>query len=133
MDTCSYSHLGGQALHPPQERGICGNKLRKQEQKDNGCSGSSRAPTSKKSSLVKKRYLVIGRDYLAREYPDAEYKYRGVFVAAINHQATEKRRYQSLHVNHLQFYPFYISTLIFVSLDVFSALPTTGLSIFACS
>jgi len=30
-DTCSYSHLAGRALHPPHERGICGNKLRKRE------------------------------------------------------------------------------------------------------
>jgi len=30
-DTCSYSHLGGRALHPPRERGILGNKLRKRE------------------------------------------------------------------------------------------------------
>jgi len=30
-DTCSYSHLGGRALHPPHERGIRGNKLRKRE------------------------------------------------------------------------------------------------------
>jgi len=29
MDTCSYSHLGGRALHPPHERGMRGNKLRK--------------------------------------------------------------------------------------------------------
>jgi len=36
-----------------------------------------------KSSQVRERYLVIGRDYVAREHPDAEYKYRGVFVAAI--------------------------------------------------
>jgi len=32
---------------------------------------------------VKERYLVIGRDYVACEHRDAEYNYRGVFVAAI--------------------------------------------------
>jgi len=30
-DTCSDSHLGGRALHPPHERGLGGNKLRKRE------------------------------------------------------------------------------------------------------
>jgi len=30
-DTCSYSHLRVRALHPPYERGIRGNKLRKRE------------------------------------------------------------------------------------------------------
>jgi len=57
----------------------CANESRK----DDGCSGSSQAPTSKKLSQVKERYLVIGRDYVAREHSDAEYKYLGVFVAAI--------------------------------------------------
>jgi len=46
---------------------------------------------SKKSSLVKERYLGIERDYVAHEHPDAKYKYPGVFVAAIYYQATEKR------------------------------------------
>jgi len=40
---------------------------------------------------MKERYLVIGRDYVVREYPDTEYKYRGVFVAAIIYQAMEQK------------------------------------------
>jgi len=49
-DTCLYSHLCGRALHPPHERGIRGNKLRKRDGKDNRRSGSSRPSTSQKSS-----------------------------------------------------------------------------------
>jgi len=45
---------------------------------------------------------MLGRDYVAREHPDAEYKYRGVFVAAIIYQATEKRLQQYIHLK--QFY-----------------------------
>jgi len=43
------------------------------------------------NEVEKERYLVIGRDYVATEHPDAEYDYRGVFVAAIHPQAKEKR------------------------------------------
>jgi len=47
----------------------------RESRKDNRRSGSSRAPTSKNLSQVKETYLVIGRDYVAREQPDAEYTY----------------------------------------------------------
>jgi len=70
---------------------------------------------------VKEKYLVIGRDYVAREHPDAEYKYQGVFVEITDHQATEKRPSQFIHVyKHFSFYLLDMSTLTFVSLDVFS-------------
>jgi len=35
------------------------------------------------------RKILIGRDYVARDHPDAEYQYRAVCIAALDHQATE--------------------------------------------
>jgi len=38
------------------------------------------------------RKILSSRErYVAPEHPDAEYKYRGVFVAFVIEQATEKR------------------------------------------
>ena len=43
--------------------------------------------TSLKSGQIWEEYLVIWNSYVAREHPDAEYKYHGVFVAIIDNQA----------------------------------------------
>ena len=76
--------------------------------------------TSSKLGLRWKRYLVIRNGYLAREHPDAEYKYRGVFVAIIDHQA---RGGDLNNIYTLNIFIALRSTLnlyIFVSLDIFS-------------
>jgi len=38
-----------------------------------------------------RKILSYRKRYVAREHPDAAYKYRGVFVASIIYQAMEKR------------------------------------------
>jgi len=38
-----------------------------------------------------RKMLTYSNRYVAREHPDADYKYRGVFVTFIIKKATEKR------------------------------------------
>ena len=79
------------------------------------------------------RYLVIETDYMAREHPDAEYKYRGVFVAAIINEATRRDLNPIYTLKNFIVLHTYNSVLTFVSVDVFSELHKLGPSIFACS
>jgi len=81
---------------------------------------------------VKERYLVIGRDYVACEVPDPEYKYQGVFVAAIIIKQRRRALNNIYTLNkYLSFYLPYTSILSFVAVDVFSELQMIGSSIFA--
>ena len=66
-------------------------------------------PTSSKSGLIREKYLVIWKSYVAREHPDAEYKYRGVFVAIIDHQA---RRRDLNNIYRLNTYIAYLYSII---------------------
>ena len=74
-------------------------------------------PTSQKSCLRWEKYLVIWKSYVAREHPDVEYKYRGVFVAIIDHQA-QRRDLNNIYM--LNTFVAYLYSYDFVSLDVFS-------------
>ena len=55
--------------------------------------------------------------YVVREHPDAEYKYQGVFVAIIDHQA---RRRDLNNIYTLNTFIAYPHSYYLVSLDVFS-------------
>ena len=74
-------------------------------------------PTSSKSGLIWEKYLIIWNHYVAREHPDAEYKYRGVFVAIIDHQ---ERRRDLDNIYTLNTFIAYLYSYYLVSLDVFS-------------
>ena len=74
-------------------------------------------PTSYKSGLRSERYLVIWNSYVAREHPDAEFKYQGVFVAIIDHKA---RRRDLNNIFTLNTFIAYLYSYYLVSLDLFS-------------
>jgi len=44
-------------------------------------SGSNGVRTSEEPGEKGEKYLVIREEYVARDHPDAEYKYCGVFAA----------------------------------------------------
>ena len=60
--------------------------------------------------MICEKYLVIWNGYVAREHPDAEYKYRGVFVAIIDHQA---RRRDLNNIYTLNTFITYLYTLLY--------------------
>ena len=64
-----------------------------------------------------RKILGIWNSYVAREHPDVEYKYRGVFVAIIHHQA-QRRDLNNIYT--LNTFIAYLYSYYFVSLDVFS-------------
>jgi len=82
---------------------------------------------------VKERYLVIGKDYGAPERQDAEYKYRGVFVAAVIMRQRRSDLNNIYTLTNIYRSIYYTSIFSFVSLNVFSELPTIGPTIFAFS
>ena len=116
-DKCSYSYREERASHPFVARGIRGNKLLVESSEQTIVQGQRGCPLRRSWGQRWEEYLVIWNGYVAREHPDAEYKYRGVFVAIIHHQA---RRRDLNNIYTLNTFIAYPHSYYFVSLDVFS-------------
>ena len=108
MDKCSYSHREERASHPFAARGICGNKLLVESSDQTIVQGQRGCPLQVGSEMWK---IVAYMEKLgSREHPDAEYKYRGVFVVIIEDQA-QRRDLNNIYT--LNTFITYLYTLLY--------------------
>ena len=121
-DKCSYSHLGEKRLHTPfQRKAYVAISCKSRVVIKTVVQGQTGSPPLRSWVEWWERYLVIWNSNVASEHPDAEYKYRGVFVAFIDHQAWRGDLNNISTLNTFMAYLYSLNSL--VSLDLFSKPP----------